>query len=60
MYANFYNKNNKCLYSIEVQTINESDYLANMIFNTDKRIEYKTDTEDTPIGIIITKKEVTT
>jgi hypothetical protein len=52
MYANFFNKKHKCLYSIQVSSYVEADNIARLVFKDDKRVDYKTDTETQPLGIL--------
>jgi hypothetical protein len=52
MYANFYNKNQKCLFSVEVRNEHEAEHLSDKIFNEYPKVEDWSITEDQPIGIL--------
>ncbi|HRZ18688.1 MAG TPA: hypothetical protein P5136_01410 [Methanofastidiosum sp.] len=46
MYANFYTKNDVCLFSVEVNGEKQAEDLADKLYASDKRIEDWTITEE--------------
>lgn len=49
MYANFYDKKNKCLFSVEVNSEHQATHLADKIYASNKKVTDWTIT-DKPIG----------
>jgi hypothetical protein len=52
MYANFYDGDDECLYSVLIRTEKEGEKLADYIYSTDKKVEDWTITNK-PIGTVM-------